>query len=92
MNDLFDDFEYENQTITLDLEDGGMVECDILAIFEAGEYEYLALYPKKVEEDGEVLIYRFSEDEEGAPVLDNIETDEEFAIVEEAFDKLQDEW
>ena len=91
MEELFD-FDFAANVITLELDDGSSVVCEVLAIFEAGEYEYTALLPEKEEPDGEVLIYRCSEDAEGGLVLENIETDEEFAIVAEAFDKLQDEW
>ena len=86
------DFAFEKNEITLDLDDGSQVVCDVIALFPVEEYEYIALYPQKEEEDGEVLIYRFSEAEDGTPILANIETDEEFELVAEAFDELQDEW
>ena len=44
------------------------------------------------EEDGEVLIYRYDVNEDGTPDLANIESDEEFELVAQAFDELQDEW
>ena len=86
------DFDFERNVITLDLDDGSQVVCEVMAIFSAGDYEYIALLPEKEIADGEVLIYRFFEAEDGSPILENIETDEEFELVAEAFDELQDEW
>ena len=40
------------------------------------------------EEDGEIFIYRYFEDEDGEPGLDNIETQEEFDMVSEVFDSI----
>ena len=42
-------------------------------------------------EDGEVFIYRYSEDAEGNPSLENIEDDEEYEVVSDRFDELLDE-
>ena len=41
--------------------------------------------------DGEVYIYRYSEDEDGNPSLDNIDSDEEYEVVSDRFDELLDE-
>ncbi|MFQ9441780.1 MAG: DUF1292 domain-containing protein [Eubacterium ventriosum] len=38
-------------------------------------------------EEGEIYIYRYFEDENGEPT-DNIETEEEFELVSEVFDQL----
>ena len=38
----------------------------------------------------EVYLYRYSETEDGTPNLDNIEDDDEYEIVAEAFDELLD--
>ena len=37
-----------------------------------------------------MYLYRYSETEDGTPVLDNIESDEEYEIVADAFDELLD--
>ena len=42
-------------------------------------------------EEGEVFIYRYFEDEEGNPSLENIEDDEEYEAVADRFDELLDE-
>jgi len=81
--------------VTLDLDDGTEVECEILTIFTVGEQDYIALLPLddkgEPNEDGEVFIYRYHEDEDGNPSLDNIENDEEYEAVADRFDELLDE-
>ena len=42
-------------------------------------------------EEGELFFYRYTINEEGEPVLENIEEDEEFEIVADAFDEMLDE-
>ena len=69
------------------------LECVVLTIFDAGEREYIALLPMDGQEaeEGEVYLYRYSEDANGNPNLENIEDDEEYDIVADAFDELLDE-
>ena len=42
-------------------------------------------------EEGEVYLYRYSETEDGTPVLDNIEDDDEYEIVADAFEEMLDD-
>lgn len=83
----------EQTTVTLTLEDDTEVECMVLTIFPAGEREYIALLPMdSVDDDeGEVYLYRYEEDADGNPNLTNIEDDDEYEIVSDAFDELLDE-
>ena len=85
--------EQEEVTVTLTLDDGSELECVVLTIFDAGKREYIALLPMDGQEaeEGEVYLYRYSEDANGNPSLENIEDDEEYEIVAEAFDELLDE-
>ena len=85
--------ENEEMTVTLTLDDGSDLECVVLTIFEAGGKDYIALLPLdgNEAEEGEVFLYRYSEDAEGNPELDNIISDEEYEIVADAFDELLDE-
>jgi len=79
-------------TVTLTLDDGTTQECAILTIFPVGDHDYIALLPLNDEgenEDGEVFIYRFKE-ENGEPSLENIEDDEEYERVADAFDEMLD--
>ena len=64
-----------------------------LQFFTAGERDYIALLPMEGEdsEEGEVYLYRYSETEDGTPVLDNIEDDDEYEIVADAFDEMLDD-
>ena len=82
----------EEMTVTLTLDDGTELECVVLTIFEAGEKEYIALLPLdgREAEDGEVYLYRYVEDINGTPDRENIDSDEEYEIVADAFDELLD--
>ena len=81
--------------VTLALDDGSSVECEILTIFDVGGSDYIALLPLsdsgEPNEEGEVYIYRYQEDDQGNPSLENIEDDEEYEAVADRFDELQDE-
>lgn len=87
--------EEEDIRVTLDMDDGTQVECEILTIFDVNDQDYIALLP--LDENGEenaegtVYIYRYFEDQEGNPSLENIDNDEEYEAVEERFDELLDE-
>jgi len=82
----------EQVTVTLTLDDGTVLECAILSIFPAGEKEYIALLPldeNGENDEGDVFLYRFSvKDDE--PSLENIEDDDEYEIVTEAFEEMLD--
>ena len=79
-------------TVTLTLDDDTEVECAVISIYEAAGRQYIALLPLGGEEEdnGEVYLYRYSEDESGEPQLDNIEDDEEYEIAADAFDEQLD--
>jgi len=74
----------EYQMIQLTLEDGSEVSAAVVETFEISGKQYIALLP--VEEEN-VLLYEFKEDGEGVELI-NIETDEEFDIVSQAFLEL----
>ncbi len=82
----------EDVRVTLDLDDDVSVECRILTIFSAGERDYIALIPQdengQDNADGEIYLYRYAEDADGNPSLDNIESDEEYELASEAFGDL----
>jgi len=87
MDEVFDQ-------ITLTLDDDSELLCDVIATFPATvggkEQMYIALLPTDATPESEIFLYRFMEDEEGID-LQNIEDDEEFDIVSDAFDELLDE-
>lgn len=83
-------------TVTLTLEDDTELECAILAIYPAGQNQYIALIPLdengEADENDSVLLYRYIDNGEDAdPTLENIEDDEEYDIAADAFDELLDE-
>ncbi len=83
----------EEVTVTLTLDDGSEMECLVLTIFPVGDLQYIALLPMEETEtdaDGEVFLYRFRELENGELELLNIEDDEEFEAVSDAFDEYLD--
>ena len=84
--------EREEMTVTLTLDDGTELECVVLTIFEASGRDYIALLPMEGEDadTGEVYLYRYDETD-GEPELSNIEDDDEYEIVADAFDELLDE-
>ena len=84
--------DYAEDTVTLTLEDGTEVECAIISIFEADKKDYIALLPLSGEEEinGDVYIYRYIEDGNGEPSLENIEDDAEYEMAADAFDEQLD--
>ena len=78
-------------TVLLPMEDGREVPCAILTVFSVETNEYIALLP--LEEDGknhngEVYLYKFSRTENGDPIMDNIEDDDENTAAAEKFDEI----
>ena len=92
---ILNEAEDDDIMVTLDMDDGTQVDCEILTIFDVNDQDYIALLPiteeNSEEEGNEVYIYRYYEDEEGNPSLENIQTDEEYEAVEEKFDMLLDD-
>jgi len=87
-------FQGGDTTVTLTLDDGRTMECVVLTIFKAGkrEEEYIALMPaENADGNSEVYLYCYRETEDGQPDLTNIESDEEYEAVSDAFDEILDE-
>ncbi len=87
--------EEEDIVVTLDLDDGTQVDCAILTIFGVNGQDYIALLPLdeagEPNEEGDVYLYRYSEDDDGNPELDNIDNDDEYEKVAARFDELLEE-
>ena len=94
MTDRFDDMENETdeELVTLTMEDGSEVNCEIVALYPYEEEFYIALLPVNGEDAGKntVYIYRYAEDENGEPVLENIENEEEYQAAADAFDEFME--
>lgn len=90
----FEDEELEygdHDSITLTLDDGTEIDCTVLAVFPVDDKQYIALLPEKEDTEGEVYLYQFIEKENDEIELVNIEDDDEFEAVSDAFDELIDE-
>lgn len=91
------DYEDEEMTVELELDDGSIVNCAVITILTVEAKDYIVLLPlnKNGEnEDGEVWFYRYSEnpdDPNEEPELDYIEDDDEYEKVAEAFDEYLDD-
>lgn len=84
----------EDATITIELEDGSLIECNIIAIYPAPNgRQYVAMLPINPPEgdEEEIYLYRYKETN-GEDDIDNIESDEEYEIAADAFDELLDSW
>lgn len=83
----------EHMTVTLTLDDDKELECSVLTIFPVKDQSYIALLPMDApeEEEGEVLLYRFKQLEDDEIDLENIEDDDEYDAVADAFDLLMDD-
>ena len=86
MTDLYNE---ECDQITLTLEDGSDLVCDVISVFPVQDKNYIALLPSNDDPDAEIFLYRFIEHGEEIE-LENIEDDEEFEMVSDAFDELLD--
>ena len=86
MTDLYNE---ECDQITLTLEDGTDLVCDVISVFPVQDKDYIALLPSNDDPDAEIFLYRFIENGEEIE-LENIEDDEEFEMVSDAFDELLD--
>ena len=86
--------EADDIRVTLELDDTTL-ECKILTIFETEGQDYIVLLPLdengEEPEEGEVYIYRYFEDEEGNPSLENIEDEDEAEMIEDIFEQWLDD-
>ena len=90
------DFDSEEMTVELELEDGSNVNCAVITILTVDKKDYIVLLPlndDRENEDGEVWFYGYSEnpdDPNEEPELIFIEDDEEYEKVADAFDEYLD--
>ena len=94
MSDFLDNNEFDEATVSMTLEDGTELECDVVAIFPVGDRYYIALLPNKAVEgydENEVFLYRYTELDGDDIDLSQIESEEEYEAVADAFDELLDE-
>lgn len=91
-----EDYEAEEMTVELELEDGSEVNCAIVTILTVEGKDYIVLLPLNEDgenEDGEVWFYGYSEnpdDPNEEPELSYIDDDEIYEKVADAFDEYLD--
>lgn len=90
-----DEDDMEDVRVTLTMDDDSEVECRILTIFEYDDQDYIVLLPLDEEgednEEGEAFIYRYYEDKDGNPSLEDIDSEEEYEAVADCFEEILDE-
>ncbi len=91
-HEITDDEDFD--TMTLTLEDGREIECEVLAVFPVYDKQYIALLPVSDEsesDEGMVYLYQYVELENDEIDLISIEDDDEYDVVADAFDEMIDE-
>lgn len=97
MSDINNEYPEEEMSVTLELDDGRKVTCDVKTILEVAGIEYVVLQPQgqnPIAEEQEVWFYRYSEnpdDPDEEPVLEYIEDDDEYELVLDAFEEYLDD-
>ena len=91
MADINDDFnDDEIETITLEFDDGEVVECEPLFVFEYDGQEYISLVPLD-DNTEDVYLYEYYETGEDEFEFAEIEDDDVFDKVAEEFDRIIEE-
>lgn len=86
----------EVMSVEIELEDGTVANCEVITILTVAGKDYIALLPdgQDPNEEQEVWFYEYSEnpdDPNEEPVLEYIESDDEYEAVADAFDEFLDE-
>lgn len=78
----------DNDQMTLYLDDGSELLCDVISVFDVDGQDYIALLPADADVEGEIFLYRFKMegDDFDNIELENIEDDEEFELVSDVFE------
>ena len=84
-----DKYEEDLDILTLEFDDGGEVECEIMGVFDYEGKEYIALIPHDDSDD--VYIYGYKETGEDEFELVDIEDDAEFEKAVAEFDAIMAE-
>ena len=95
-NDSDNEFDDDEITVDMELDDGRTVTCDVITTFETDVQEYIALQPlddSGSNDDGSVWLYRLRENEkdpDADPEIIYIDSEEEYKRAGEAFNKYLD--
>ena len=77
----------DRETITLLDENGEETEFEVLGVVTVEDIDYAILVPIDEDED-QAYIFRIDADENGEEVLSEVEDDEEFDMVKDAWETL----
>lgn len=85
----------EAMTVDIELEDGSVINCEVITILNVADKDYIVLLPEGQEEaeEADVWFYEYKENPDDAneePELIYIESDEEYEKVADAFDEYLD--
>lgn len=85
--------EFEDRKVVLLDEDGAEHEFEVLDIIEVDGAEYAILFPVEEEDEevDEAIILKIGTDENGEEILHEIEDDEEWEKVADAYDSMMEE-
>lgn len=88
-----DHHDEEELLVTLTLEDGTDLDCEVIAIYPASNGKQYAAVTPVAETSEELFFFRVdpSEDNEEEAILNDIEDEDELEIAADAFDELLDE-
>ena len=87
----------EEMTVSLDLDELGTVECEVLTIISIDDKDYIVLLYKPEgasDDESEIWFYGYKEnpnDPNEEPELIYIDNDDEYEMVADAFDEYLDE-
>ena len=87
--------EDEDVMVTLELDDGTQLPCEILSIFDIDDQSYIVIEPQEQALDPEtdeydIFVYRYFEEGDNYR-LENIDNDEEYERVADRLDEMMDE-
>ncbi|MEL7566397.1 MAG: DUF1292 domain-containing protein [Dehalobacterium sp.] len=87
--------DFEDRKVVLMDEDGAEHEFEVLDIIEVDGAEYAVLFPveegENDEEADEAIILKIGTDENGEEILHEIEDDEEWEKVADAYDSMMED-
>lgn len=94
MAEELDFSDFSDMTVTLELEDGSQMECDVVLVFHENDRNYAALMPLGQAEgskEADLYFYRLTGASMEELGIENIEDDEEYQDVAERFEEIMDE-
>lgn len=77
----------EDLIVPLELENGDIIDCNVISVFDVDGSSYIALLPENTEE---ILLYRYKEADDDQVTLENIDSNFEFNRALEVFDNLME--